>query len=75
MIVALGQCEDRDDLVAWVDKFAITHLVGGDYDDAVFEAYDLAGGRPQYAVIDRAFEVVTVTADHDEAETLILSLL
>lgn len=75
MLVALGQTVDRRDLEAWVRQFGITHLVGGDYDDAVFAAYDLAGGRPQYVVIDRDFAVVEVTIDHPAAETLIVSLL
>jgi hypothetical protein len=61
--------------VAWVEAAAITHLVGGDYDEAVWETYHQDPGRPQYLVIDRDFVVVHGGRIQSEAEELAASLL
>lgn len=58
-----------------MDAFGITHPVGGDYDEAVWDLYALQAGRPQYIVIDRRFDVVHIGRDRNEAESLAASLL
>ena len=49
--------------------------IAGDYEHAVWDAYNQRVGRPQYIVIDRDFVVVHGGRDQQEAEELAASLL
>ncbi len=75
VITALHDTDSTDDLQDWVDEFDVTHLVGGDYDDAIFDAFSEGAGRPQFAVIDRDFDLVHVGRDQDEAQQVVLDSL
>jgi hypothetical protein len=64
-----------DDVASWIEEFDVTGKVGWDQGRAVWSAYHVESGRPQYAVIDRDFVVVEITRDHDAAEAAALEAL
>jgi hypothetical protein len=75
VITALHDTDEISDMAQWVDEFEISHPVGGDYDDAVWDAYTETYGRPQFAVIDRDFDLVYVDRDLDGAEQAVMDAL
>lgn len=64
-----------EDLEAWATEFGLTHAVGDDDDRLVLDLYTERAGRPQYAVVDRGFDVVEVGLTRDEAFALVLEEL
>ena len=75
VITALHDSDEVADLADWADAFGVTHDVGGDYDDAVWDAYADGYGRPQFAVIDREFGLLHVGRDQGAAQQVALQAL
>lgn len=74
-MTALHAVSGIDEVQEWIDGFEITHVVGDDGDRAVLELYTDRPGRPQYAVVDRGFDVVDIGLSRDEAfEAVLLEL-
>lgn len=58
-----------------MDTFGLTFPVGGDFDLEVWDAYHQMDGRPQYAVIDRNFDVVYIGTHRLNAEARVIEAL
>lgn len=74
-MTALHSTSSADQLDQWVERYEITHPVAGDFDRAILDLYTERPGRPQYAIVNRDFQLVVVGLNRTAAFERIEELL